>query len=449
AALCGLQTAQADNAKGAKLHQEIIARTPLYDDPELAAYVDRVGQKLAANSDEPNVEYKFYVLDDPTINAFTPGHGLIYMNRGLLTLMVSEGQLAGVLAHEIGHNTGNHIGRRKTQQMLGSAAAIAASVLAQNSNVGDAINISNQARISGYGREMELEADQSAAEYLYRSNYDPDEMLSMLGILKDEEKFRNLRNEGAGGSYHGVFASHPRSDKRLQEVIKKAGTLPPGESFRGREEFRKVLSGVVFGQNYTGNKREDQERYTHKSLGITFVYPKDWSRVIKGKNIVLKDPAKTVQLKITIEKTVDKSLSSQQVLEAKYPDDLTDVTKIDEQATKDLGALARRPQQRVAVIQVGRNTYHFQGIAKNNQLTDQQDQVFVEIIKSFRRGSRQDLSADEVKTIYFKRLEPGETFASLAADNELGKFTEGYLRLMNGYYPKGEAEPGTYIKLVK
>ena len=75
--------------------------------------------------------------------------------------------------------------------------------------------------------------------------------------------------------------------------------------------------------------------------------------------------------------------------------------------------------------------------------------MFIEIIKSFRRATRQDLSPDAVKKIYFERLEPGETFASLAASKELGKFTEGYLRLMNGYYPDGEAEPGTYIKLVK
>ena len=266
-----VQAANADSPKAQKYHADILGKTPLYDNPELSAYVERVGQKLAANSDQPNVEFRFYVLDDPVINAFTPGYGLIYINRGLLTLITSEAQMAGVLAHEIGHNTGNHIGRRKTQRTLGSIAAVAASILAQNNKVGEAINIGNQARISGYGREMELEADERAAEYLFRSNYDPAEMLSMIGILKDDERFRNQRSDGAGGSYHGVFASHPRSDKRLQEVIKKAGTLPPGESFRGREEWREVLTEVAFGTNYTGNKRLDQERFTHKNLGITFV----------------------------------------------------------------------------------------------------------------------------------------------------------------------------------
>jgi len=266
--------------------------------------------------------------------------------------------------------------------------------------------------------------------------------------LKDQSTLM-ARVQGGGGSYHGVFSTHPRSDKRLQEVVRSAGKLPPGEAYRGRAAYRKMIDGTVFGTNYTGNKRPDQERFTHKSLGITFVYPDTWSQVTKGKNITLKDEDKTVQLKITIEKTADKSLSSQQVLEAKYPDDLSQVAKIDEQATKDLGTIGRRPQQRVAAIQVGRNTYHLQGIAKNNRLTDEQDAAFVEIIESFRRASRKDLAPDEVKRVYYKRLEPGETFASLAADKTLGKYTEGYLRVMNGYFPTGEPEPGTYIKLVR
>jgi predicted Zn-dependent protease len=210
-----------------------------------------------------------------------------------------------------------------------------------------------------------------------------------------------------------------------------------------------MLNGVVFGENYTGNKVAGRERYTHKNLGITFTYPQDWSQIARGKSIVLKDANKTIQLKIVIEKTVDKSKSSKQVLAEKYPDDLSKVEALQAKASRDLGTMARRPQQRVAVIQVGRNTYFFQGIAKNNVLTDAQDQLFIAIIKSFRRASRKDLPAETVKTIYYERLKPGQSFTSLIKEGELGIYTEDYLRLMNGYYPKGEPEPGMWIKLVR
>lgn len=437
------------SAAAQKFHQQRIAQVPLYDDPELAAYVNRIGQKVAAVSDQPNTEFYFFIRDSDDVNAEAPDHNIVYIDRGLLTMMTSEGQLAAVLAHELGHHIGNHKNRLETRLKLSNIGEFLASVMVGNSGVGRAMDMANNERLLKFKREVELEADELGAKYLYRAGYDPQEMLGMLSVLNDNSRLLG-QIQGVNTSYHGVFATHPRSDKRLRAAIDRAGVLPPGEAFRGREEFRKVLAGTVFGPNYTGNKREDQERYTNKSLGITFLYPNDWSRELKGNKIILKDAAKSAQLKITMQKTKDKSLTSQQVLEAKYPDDLTQVKKIDEQATKDLGTVGRRPQQRVAVIQIGRNTFDLQGIAKSNQLTEEQDAQFLEIINSFRRATRGDLSPEEVKRIYFKRLEPGETLTSLATEKRtLGKYTEDYFRVMNGFYPKGEPEPGTYIKLVE
>lgn len=432
-----------------KVHYEIMSNKHLYDDAELSAYVTEVGQRIVDHSDKPNREYNFFVLDDKNVNAFTPGHGLVYINRGLLGLLTSEAQLAGVLAHEIGHDIGGHVKRGKRRRTLGSLGAIAAAVLIGNSGIKRAIDMSNAERFGAFSRELELEADEYGAEYLYRSNYDPAEMLGVLGVLKDYEMFIGRISGGKNKTYHGVFSDHPRSDKRLQEVVLKAGTLPPGENFRGRNEFREVLTGLVYGENYDGNKTKDQARFTHKGLGITFVYPKDWSQFTKGKKIILNNPDKTLQLIITAEKTLDTALSSQEVLTAKYPDELENVEQIHAEEEKDTGTKARKPQQRVAIIFVGSNTYSFQGLAKDNQLSEEQDAALVEIITSFRRASRKDLLPNEVNKVYYRRLEPGETFFSLSANSALGIYTEAHLRLMNGYYPKGEAEPGTYIKLIK
>jgi len=184
-------------------------------------------------------------------------------------------------------------------------------------------------------------------------------------------------------------------------------------------------------------------------LGVTFLHPKDWTRTTKGSKIILKDPEETVQLKITIEKTADKSLSSQQALEKKFPSDLSDIEPIATDSAKDLGTIAKRSTQRVALATVARNTYNFQGIARNNNLTAAQDAELVKIIKSFRRRTRADSSSDAVKRIYYERLEPGDTFAVLAERIAPGKAQENYLRLLNGYFPKGEPEPGTWIKLFK
>jgi len=435
-----------------KFHRSRLAQVPLYEDSELAEYVYRIGQKVAAVSDEPNAEFFFFVRDSEAVNAEAPDHNITYIDRGLLTMMTSEGQLAAVLAHELGHHIGNHKSRLESRLAFSNLGEFLASVVAGNSGVGRALDIANNERLLKFKREVELEADELGAKYLYRAGYDPQEMLGMLSVLNDNSRLLGQINDINTG-YHGVFATHPRSDKRRRAAIDRAGELPPGEAFRGREEFRRVLAGTVFGPNFTGNKREDQERYLNKGLGITFVYPKEWERDLKGSKIVLSDPEQTMQLQIIIEKTKDKTLDSKQVLEAKYPEDLTEVAKIDEKATKDLGSIGRyRPapaKQIVGAVRVGRNTFHFLGLARNNQLTPEQELALIEVITSFRRATRNDLSPSEVKRLTFQRLEPGETFTSLAQSRELGKYTEDYFRVMNGYYPKGEAEPGTYIKIVE
>ena len=435
-----LQVAYAQN-KGEKIHQQIISETPLYTDPKVIDFVNKVGQRLVTDSNLSDYQYQFFVLDDPGINAFTPGYGYIYMNRGLLSFLNSEAELAGVLAHEIAHNTERHIGRRKSGQLWSNIAAYAAAIAVGNGRIVDVVQTTAKARLSGFGREMELEADEQGAEYMYNANYDPQAMLGVLGTLKDHERYRDLQSIQGGGdaTYHGVFSSHPRSDKRLQEVIRKAGTLPPGESYQGRQDIRKALDGMVVGENYTGNKVNGYERFANKTLGVTMLYPEGWSKSTAGAKIVLKDAQQTIQLKVTVEKSADKTKSSEQILKQKYPQDLVDVKQIRKDPAKDLGTTARYQQQRVAAITVGRNTYYFQGIAKNNQLSEEQDQLFEDIISTFRRATNGDYPSTKVARIYYQRLKPGENFASLAMNQVLGPFDGADLTSNERLFPKWRA----------
>ncbi|MBX2849870.1 MAG: M48 family metalloprotease [Acidiferrobacterales bacterium] len=430
-----------------KLHAESLTQGPLYDDSKLAAYVSEVGHKALAQSPHADRQYFFFVLDTHQIQAFTPGSGLIYISRGLLSMIRTEGQLLGVLGHEIGHNVGNHLGRLKAKDRNSRIISTAASILARDGNLGDAIRAYDEVKISSFGRELELEADQLGAEYVYKANYDPEQMLEMLGILKDQELFQKQSGEGAG-TYHGLYTTHPRNDKRLQKVIRQAGELPPGEALVGRDSYRIAVEGMVFGQNRRDNAPKGFDRYNNKTLGITFLYPEGWSRVIKGAKIILKDADKTVQLKISIEKNANKNQSTEQALKSQYPADLTDLEAFTPTTERDDGTLGRHLTQRVALSNIARNTFNFEGIARNNQLTADQDKTMVEIIRSFRRLAPQDEVIESIRRIRYERLEPGDTFASIS--KRLGKVaSEDELRLLNGFYPKGEPEPGRWIKVLE
>ncbi len=141
---------------GRQYHQEVLKEMPVYEDPELQAYVNRIGQELAKKSHRHNLIYRFTVLDSPTVNAFALPGGYIYITRGILAYMNSEAHLAGVLGHELGHVTARHSVRQQSTgtliQILGAAATVGTGSRA----VGDLSNMLGSALISGYGRKMEL-----------------------------------------------------------------------------------------------------------------------------------------------------------------------------------------------------------------------------------------------------------------------------------------------------
>src|SRR6476619_2198217 len=140
-----------------KHHQEIVKALGLYDDQATQEYVNVVGQRVAHVSDLPNEEFKFFVIDDESINAFTTGCCNVYVNRGLLLNINSEAELAGVLGHEIGHVTARHPAKRQTRGMAAQLGAMAAAILTGSNAIGQLANIGAAAWMNGYGRENEME----------------------------------------------------------------------------------------------------------------------------------------------------------------------------------------------------------------------------------------------------------------------------------------------------
>ncbi len=453
---CFGSVAQADEAAvGKKLHEELLLSERFYHDEELNAYVDRIGQKLAANSDWPELEYHFFIIDSGDINAFALPGGYIYVNRGLLNYLTSEAQLAGVLAHEIAHVTRHHHDRRDSTNTMGNIASFMATLLTMNSNVGEAVSIWNAARVSGFGREMELEADEYGAAYLYKSGYDPQAMIEVLGILKDHETFlnREARNAGGQSSYHGVFASHPRSDTRLKEVVAQAGMLPPGEAYQGRDEYRQAVDGILFGESANSNAPPGKARYVHKGLAITFVYPDDWQRTTQGSTIHISSRDGHIALSLEVAKISDIEASAEALLLAyRNAQTLHDAKALNENMDKKeavTGFLETDSgRQRQAAIKLGSNIYYFSALLPE-QPGEDTDALHLEIMSSFRRAANSDLPPDREYHIYYKRLEPGETFLDLSRNSVLGQHAESLLRLINGYYPSGTPQPGTWMKLVR
>ena len=244
-----LMTENKEKEIGLEEHEKVLASMPIYKDDVLQAYVERVGNDIAAVSHRPDLAYTFTIIDNPEINAFALPAGYVYVNRGLLTFMNSEAELAAVLAHEIAHITARHAvqqqargGLAKTASTVGGiVTAVATGSGYVGSQISDIASIWAQSGLSGFGREDELEADSLGAEYIVNAGYDPAAMIEVITVLKNQEDF-NRKVAGKGGGYHGLFATHPRNDKRLQEAIEDVATLGGNSITRtDNAEFRSAL----------------------------------------------------------------------------------------------------------------------------------------------------------------------------------------------------------------
>ena len=236
-------------AMGAEGHKSIMKEKKLYNNANLQAYVNDIGQQLARQSHRSDIRYTFTVLDDPTVNAFALPGGYIYVTTGLMAYLNSEGELAGVLGHEIGHVTAKH---GVKQQSAGAVGAILQSVLADQAGAtaGKGFGQLGQALLSGYGRDHELQADKLGAEYLARVGYDPENMIKVVSVLKAQEEFDKYQANKEGRkvqSYHGVFSSHPDNDTRLKEVIRQANRFKTQTTKdAGHDRYLKQIEGLSF-----------------------------------------------------------------------------------------------------------------------------------------------------------------------------------------------------------
>lgn len=125
----GFMSPQDELRVGREQHPEVLQQFGgVYNDPALAAYVQQIGTALARHSEMPDLVFTFTVLNSPVVNAFALPGGYVYVTRGLMALASDEAELAGVLAHEIGHVTARHTAQRYSQSVL---AAIGTTVLGQ------------------------------------------------------------------------------------------------------------------------------------------------------------------------------------------------------------------------------------------------------------------------------------------------------------------------------
>mgnify|MGYP001366648954 FL=1 len=436
---------------GREYNAQILKQYPVYQDQSLQEYVQSIGESLALKSHRPELVYRFTVLDSPDINAFALPGGYIYINRGLMSYLSSEEELAAVLGHEIGHVTARHSVRQYSQAQLMGILSTAVEINSGRT-AGNLANLASGALLSGYGRDMELEADDLGAQYIYQEGYSPQGMYEVLSVLKDQEIYSKKIAEQRGQeprSYHGVFASHPSNDLRLQEVLDNVGSSFQMGEKKEKDTYLQKIEGMVFGDSEQSGIRRGRDFY-HGPLNLYMSSPENWEIINNPNSLIFSSPFGEAVLGMTLEDLNFKE--SPESYMRRFASDTYEDQELTVNGYEGFTARAYRSGRstRMAVVFKNNQVYQFIGYTKNESIDlSRFDQDFLGIINSFRDLQQDEMPLSKPLRLRNYKVKKGDNYKSLASLSSINVNAEDQLRLINGDYPDKTLEVGRTIKIVE
>lgn len=222
-ALGGCVTEQREVALGNQIASQINAQVPLVQDVPLNLYLNDLGRLIASKTERPDLRYHFYIVDSPLLNAFALPGGHIYVNRGIIERTRNVSELAGILAHEIGHVAARHGAENLQRQMRtrSMASTMYQLILGREPLLDqEALNLGGALWAAQHSRADEAEADELAVQYLVQTGVDPRGMLSLFSALWQEEQ------EIPASEQVSWFSTHPGTEARMQATRALIRELP-------------------------------------------------------------------------------------------------------------------------------------------------------------------------------------------------------------------------------
>jgi len=228
---------------GQQYMAEVDAGMGLYGDSALQAYVDSVGQALAAVSERPDLPWSFKIVDDPVINAFALPGGPVYVARGIMAYFNSEAEMASVLGHEIGHITARHSVEQISRAQLMQVGLVAGVVLVpQLRPFGDVLGGGLGVLFLKFGRDDESQSDELGFRYMTRLGYDPQGAVDMFEILERQR-------EASGGSIPEWQSTHPDPGNRVIAAQQRLAESQIEGGIVRRDEYLRHVDGLLFGED--------------------------------------------------------------------------------------------------------------------------------------------------------------------------------------------------------
>lgn len=439
---------------GAQEHQKIIKQYGLYDDAALNAYVGAIGARVTAQTERPDIQYKFFIIDSPIVNAFALPGGYIYVSRGLLALAQNEAELASVLGHEAGHITARHSAERYSHGVVASLGSTIASIALNSAAANQALGVGSQLYLSGYSRSQENEADTLGLRYADHGNYDP---YALSEFLKSLEREKQLSSKINGGSSNqaSYFSTHPPTQERVNKTKREASVYDDADKVAGQANYLKAIDGMPYGDSIKQGFMRHGTFY-HPEMGFAITPPESYQIINQPSQIVMKDKSSQALILFDMVKNNARTNASNYLQNIWMKgENLSNAENIN---VNGMGAATAQFQGqvngqpmtiRVMAIEWGQGRFARFQVAIPKQISSQSLEALKTATYSFRslkESEKRNLKPARIRVI---TSDFGDTAEKLAGRQV---FTDGYslerFRLLNAMGPNEGVMAGRQYKLV-
>jgi predicted Zn-dependent protease len=421
------------------------------DDSGFAPYLDQLGQRLAEHSPRKGITYQFHIVDMTEPNAFALPGGYVYVSRGLLALTNGEGELAGVVGHEIGHIAARHAVQRISKQapfavVFGIASGITGLIVPV---VGDVLggigDLTQSAIFSPYSRSQETEADEVGQQIAAAAGWDPVDLSTFLATLG-----RDVALHEKEPRKPSFFDSHPATPDRVADTASHAKSLhraSQGPITPTREAYLARLNGIVVGQRAANGVFRENE-FLHPDLNFYLKFPDQWPHENAPGRIVAASPKGDAAIVLQAVAKGDDPMEGARRLAQSQKIDVT--SKAESITINGLSAAraevpAGKAHLELTWIAHGGLIFQFATAASSDQFKTLQP-LFRSTAGSFRPLSAAERANIKEKRIRLVKAQPNESIEALATRARSAWKAEE-VAVANGLLTTAQLREGQVIKV--
>ena len=445
-------TGNLDAEIGAESALAVEAQMGLYNEPELLEYVTDVGNRLIDALKDERFTFRFFVVDDASPNAFALPGGFVYVTRGLLPLLQTEDELAGVMAHEIIHVVERHGVKRSRRGLLGGLLEAPGRIVGGlvDESVGALINApitgANKLVLASYSRGQERDADTRGVRLMALAGYDPTHLGQFLLRLAEVVEVVTGERE-----QRSMLRDHPITADRISYLDRLAADLERATGESVVADLFVILDGLTVGPNPDRGIFVESD-FLHPGLDLALVFPPDWQTFNYPIAVGAVAPAQDAALFYSLEDSAETPTALGEAFVASLPAEYRRMVDRAEPVTVNeipgyIVTLAQNPRS-------GERIYVHMAWAAFDKFTlrlaaygtETMQQTLRTSARSFRRLTHSDRTAILRSQIGIATAKSGETVGAFSARVK-NRWPEDLTRIINDI--DGDALEGRRVKIME